>query len=118
MNLSLSGRALRSTTRNGRSAATEDDLRRAIVEELRRVLTDEHRTLLLWALAEPPPLAVIGRGRVHLVFPSSGGSDLSEPEEELRAWCAVGATPYCVARSLDDLRVALEHWRIPLRAGA
>lgn len=111
----MNGRALRSTTRNGRSAATEDELRRAIVEELRRVLTAEHRTLLLWALAEPPPVAVIGRGKAHLVFPSAGGGDLSEPEEELRAWCAMGATPYCVARSLDDLRVALEHWRIPLK---
>lgn len=68
--------------------------------------------------AGAPRLAIVGGGKIYLIFTRTHGDDLSELEQEFKAWCAGHDAPYCVARSVDDIRIALEHWRIPLRAAA
>ena len=111
---------------------TEDELERAIVSYLDATLTKLHSCLHLakgnsltgfWGgkaspalmRAGAPRLAIVGVGKIYLIFTHTLGDDLSELEQEFKAWCATHDTPYCVARSIDDVRVALEYWKIPLR---
>jgi hypothetical protein len=62
-----------------------------------------------------PDLAIVGSGRVWFVEVKSKRGVVSEAQEAFHAWCATNGTPYCVARSVNDVRVALAHWGIPSR---
>jgi hypothetical protein len=111
-----------------KEGAMSEDLASAIVAHLDAVLPMAYRSLAIPNCAHLPPipglragaprLAIIGAGRVYFIEALAEGCALSEDQEAWLCWCAAHGTLYCVARSLDDLRVALEHWRIPLRQGA
>lgn len=110
----------------------EDATQKAIVDFLRAVLPKTHRAFAIpngarrtasgrAANAVPgltpgvDDLAIVGCGRIWFVEVKSKRGRVSEAQEAWHAWCAANGTPYCVARSVDDVRVALAHWGIPSR---
>lgn len=62
-----------------------------------------------------PDLAIVGRGNIWFIEVKGPGGVVSEDQEEFLAWCAMTGTPYCIARSVDDVRVALVNWNVPTR---
>ncbi|WP_372711956.1 VRR-NUC domain-containing protein [Hyphomicrobium sp.] len=104
----------------------------AIVEYLDAVLTSAHRCFAVpnasrrtksgrASNAVPglrkgvPDLQIVGRGKVYFVEVKTARGTPSDEQEEWLAWCTVNSTPWCIARSVDDVRVALNHWGIPTR---
>ena len=59
-----------------------------------------------------PDLAIIGRGHIWFVEVKGPRGIVSDAQEEFLAWCATTGTPYCIARSVDDVRVALMNWNV------
>ncbi len=100
----------------------------AIVAHLDLVLPKKYRSFAIPSCAHLPPipglragaprLAIVGGGCVYFIEMLADGCSLSEDQEAWFVWCAAHGTPYCVARSVDDIRVALERWRIPAREAA
>ena len=64
-------------------------------------------------------LMVIGRGgRVWFIEIKAERGRLSTAQEAWRGWFVVAGVPHCIARSVDDVRAALAHWRIETREAA
>lgn len=64
-------------------------------------------------------LMVIGRGgRVWFIEIKAERGRLSPAQEAWRGWFVVAGVPHCIARSVDDVRAALAHWRIETREAA
>lgn len=110
----------------------EDAIQKAIVGFLSAVLPNGYRCFAIpngarrTASGRPanavpgltpgvPDLAIVGGRFVWFVEVKSKRGVVSEAQEAFHAWCAANGTPYCVARSVDDVRAALEHWGIPTR---
>lgn len=110
----------------------EDAIQKAIVVFLNAVLPKSYRCFAIpngarrTASGRPanavpgltpgvPDLAIIGGRLIWFVEVKSARGRVSDAQEAFHAWCAANGTPYCVARSVDDVRVALAHWGIPSR---
>ena len=62
-----------------------------------------------------PDLAIVGRGHIWFVEVKGPRGVVSDAQEEFLAWCVTTGTPYCIAKSVDDVRFALNHWNVPTR---
>jgi hypothetical protein len=60
-------------------------------------------------------LMLVSAGRLWFIEVKGPKGTLTDEQEEFTSWCAATGTPYCVARSVDDVRFALNHWNIPTR---
>lgn len=87
------------------------DLARAIVAHLDAVLPKHYRSFAIPICAHLPPIPGLRAGAPRLAIVGGG-------QETWLVWCAAHGTPYCAARSVEDVRTALEYWRIPERAAA
>lgn len=104
----------------------------AIVDYLRAVLPKNHRCVAIpngsrrtasgrAANAVPgltpgvPDLMIVSAGRVWFIEVKGPKGTLSDAQTDFISWCVVTNTPYCVARSVDDVKIALEHWQIKTR---
>lgn len=67
-------------------------------------------------LAGVPDLVLVGPlGQAHFIELKTAKGKPSQAQRDLHARFAVMGVPYAVARSLDDVRVALEAWKISTR---
>lgn len=112
----------------------EAAIQRSIVDYLRAVLRKDYRCFAIPNAAQRtrggraanavagltagvPDLAIVGRGEVFFIEVKTPHGIFSDGQEEFLAWCAIGGTSFCVARSIDDVRIALSQWNIPTREG-
>jgi hypothetical protein len=66
-----------------------------------------------------PDLCIIGSsGTSHFIEVKTDGGCLSHAQEAIRLRLIAMAVPYCVARSVDDVRTALAHWNIETKEHA
>ena len=111
----------------------EDEAQKAVVDYLDAVLVPSYRVFAIpnasrrTASGKPtnavpglrpgvPDLAVTGMGRVYFIEMKSPKGELSEAQEEWANWCCTrGSTPWCLARSVADVKEALTHWGIKTR---
>lgn len=110
----------------------ESFIQGAIVDFLRAVLPKTHRCVAIpngsrrtasgrAANAVPgltpgvQDLMIVSAGRIWFIEVKTARGKTSDAQEEWLAWCAATGTPYCVARSVDDVKIALEHWQIQTR---
>ncbi len=61
-----------------------------------------------------PDLAIVGSGRVWFIEVKGARGVVSDAQEEFLAWCVTSGTPYCIARSVDDVRFSLNNWNVPI----
>jgi hypothetical protein len=57
-------------------------------------------------------------GGVYFIEIKTARGRLSPAQEGWREWFVLNHVPHCVARGVDDVRVALAHWRIETREAA
>jgi hypothetical protein len=70
-------------------------------------------------LAGVPDIIVLGLdGRCWLIEVKGPGGSLSPDQRAIRDRCTVLRIPYCVAKSIDDVRVAFGIWGIETREAA
>ena len=112
----------------------EDALQRAIIEYLRLVLpASDYRVFAIpnggartaaeagilkatGVLAGVPDVEILGPlGRSWRIEVKTPEGRLSPAQEAFRAWMVPIGVPYVVARTIDDVKAALTHWRIPTR---
>lgn len=110
----------------------ESAIQGAIVEYLDAVLTSTHRVFAVPNASRRtkggrasngvpglrkgvPDLQIVGRGKVYFVEVKAARGMPSDEQEEWLSWCTTNNTPWCIARSVDDVRVALNHWGVPTR---
>lgn len=70
-------------------------------------------------LAGVPDLCLVcPSGRICFIEVKRPGGRLSEEQKKFIDWMISARVDYVVAESIDDVRAALEHWRIPTREHA
>lgn len=115
---------------------SEASIQRAIVGYLNAVLPNDCRVV---AIPNAARRTVIGRatnavaglspGLFDLMIVEAGGGayfievktdkgKLSPAQEGWKEWFIVNHVPHCIARGVDDVRVALAAWRIETREAA
>lgn len=63
-----------------------------------------------------PDLCVIApSGVAHFIEVKTNSGRLSDVQETIRMRLIKMSVPYCVARSISDVRIALRHWKIETR---
>lgn len=63
-----------------------------------------------------PDLQIVGpMGRVYTIEVKSEKGRLRKEQEEWRMWCTAHGIPWCLARSVDDVKTALMHWQVRTR---
>lgn len=104
----------------------------AIVEYLDAVLTSAHRCFAVPNASRRtkggrasngvpglrkgvPDLEIVGGRFVYFIEVKTARGTPSDEQEEWLAWCTVNGTPWCIARSVDDVKIALNHWNISTR---
>jgi hypothetical protein len=66
-----------------------------------------------------PDLCVLAPGSLaHFIEVKSAGGDLRKEQQAILARFASMGVNYCVARSIDDVKIALAQWRISTREAA
>ncbi|CAN2533403.1 hypothetical+protein [Methylocapsa aurea] len=60
----------------------------------------------------PDFLLVSPRGSLHCLELKRAGEDLTEDQEQFRAWCIVHGAPYVVAWTFDEALAALREWGV------
>lgn len=110
----------------------ESAIQRDIVAYLRAVLMPTHRVLAIPngarrtengyatnAVAGLTPgasdLLIAGKGHCYFMEIKRARGRLSQDQQCFREWCITSNTPFAVCRSVDDARVALEHWGLETR---
>lgn len=112
----------------------EAQIQKAIVDYLNAVLPNEYRCFAIpngsqrTATGRPanavagltrgvPDLAIVGGvGRVFFLEVKAAKGRLSEFQSEFANWCLCkGVVPWACVRSVEDVRVALEAWKIETR---
>jgi hypothetical protein len=110
----------------------ESAIQGAIVDYLDAVLTTSHRVFAIPNASRRtksgrasngvpglrkgvPDLEIVGGRFAYFIEVKTARGTLSDEQEEWLAWCTVNGTPWCIARSVDDVRIALGHWGIPTR---
>jgi len=115
---------------------SEASIQRAIVDYLRAVLRPDCRVAAIPNAARRTrtgraanAVAGLSPGLFDLMIIEAGGGVyfievktakgvLSAAQSEWKDWLVKHFVPHCVARSVDDVRAALVHWRIETREAA
>lgn len=115
---------------------SEASIQRAIVDYLHAVLPKDYRVAAIPnasrrsaqgratnAVAGLSPglfdLVIVGAGgRVWFIEVKTEKGRLSASQEAWREWFIATGVPHCIARSVDEVRVALREWRIETREAA
>lgn len=110
----------------------ESQIQCAIVSFLRAVLPKTHRCMAIpngsrrtagGRAANAVPgltpgvldLMIVSAGRLWFIEVKGPKGTISGAQEEFTSWCAATGTPYCIARSVDDVKIALNQWNIKTR---
>lgn len=111
----------------------EEAIQRSIVSYLRAVLRKDHRVIAVPNAARRraggragngvpglakgfPDLLIVGPlGRSYMIECKAEKGRMSVEQNEWKAWFASGGVPYVVARSTDDVKLALAQWRVETR---
>ena len=114
------------------AARSESAIQRDIVAYLRAVLPQTHRVIAIPNGARrtangfaanavagltkgAPDLQIIGKGRCYLIEVKRARGQLSQDQQCFKEWCATTGTPFAVCRSVQDVRIAIEHWGLETR---
>lgn len=128
----MMARGLQSRTGAHRTAQSESDIQRGIVNFVRTVAPQcltfaipnaSRRTALGFATNGVPGLypgiqdvcVVAPLGRAHFIEVKTDKGQLRKEQEAVKARMALMGVPHCVARSIDDVREALKAWKIETR---
>jgi hypothetical protein len=81
-----------------------------------RTKAEAARMKWIGVLAGIPDLVLLGRdGKTWLIEVKADGGTLSADQIVIRDRCTALRIPHCIARSIDDVRVAFQIWEIPTR---
>ena len=115
---------------------SEASIQRAIVKYLHAVLPRDCRVAAIPNAAHRThtgraanAVAGLSPGLFDLMIVEAGGGayfievktdkgKLSAAQEGWKEWFVLNHYPHCIARSVDDVRAALAHWRIETREAA
>lgn len=63
-----------------------------------------------------PDLVIFGDGSAFFIEVKAKRGTLSDAQSEWANWCIMtGCMAWCCARSVDDVRKAIEQWKLPTR---
>lgn len=63
-----------------------------------------------------PDLVIFGDGSAFFIEVKNARGKLSDAQSEWANWCVVeGCMAWCCARSISDVRTALDQWKLPTR---
>ena len=119
-----------------RRAKPEEKIQREIVQYLRTVMTKDYRVIAVPNAARrtrggragnavpglskgfPDLLIVEAGGGAYAIEVKAPKGVISPEQNEWKQWFFLHSFPHCVARSVDDVKVALTHWKIETREAA